>query len=302
MEHAWRRNSRRGSVRNIREHYDLSNEFYGLMLDETRCYSCGLFENEQTTLSAASVAKMDRLCRQLDLQPDDHLLEIGTGWGGLAMHAARRYGCRVTTTTISAAQYEYAQARVAEAGLGDRITLLRADYRDLTGQYDKLISVEMIEAVGHEYFGTFFEKCRQLARPGALLALQAILIRDDRYEQHLQSVDFIRRHVFPGGCLPSKQVLQQISQRLGWTWQAESDITAHYVPTLQAWRRNFWNAIDTVRAMGFTERFIRLWHYYLCYCEAGFAERQTLTAQFVLSLSAGGTAGMNLGQLVSASS
>ncbi len=203
LYHRWHANSKAGSRQNIHAHYDLGNEFFRLMLDDTMSYSSGIFLTPTSSLREASVEKMDRICRKLDLRPSDHLLEIGTGWGGLAIHAATQFGCRVTTTTISQQQFHVARQRITEAGLSDRVTLLLQDYRDLTGQFDKLVSVEMIEAVGHRYYDAYFRKCSELLKPEGSFVLQGILMSDQRYAQYLKSVDFIQRYVFPGGCLPS---------------------------------------------------------------------------------------------------
>jgi cyclopropane-fatty-acyl-phospholipid synthase len=271
-----RRNTRRGSRRNIEAHYDLGNDFFRLFLDETMSYSCGVFEREDSTLLEASVAKIDRICRKLDLGPTDHLLEIGTGWGQLAMHAASRYGCHVTTTTISREQRDLAEARIRDAGLSDRITVLLADYRDLTGRYDKLVSVEMIEAVGADFLDTFFAQCGRRLRPGGRVLIQAITVPDDRYDEYLRSVDFIQQDVFPGSCLVSLGAMNRAAARTTdlVAGQAE-DLTPHYRRTLQLWRARFLDRLDDVRRLGYTEEFIRRWDFYLCSCEAGFAERTT---------------------------
>jgi cyclopropane-fatty-acyl-phospholipid synthase len=272
--HWLNRNSRSGSRRNIGAHYDLGNDFFRLMLDDTLMYSCGIFETPHSTLREASLAKLDAICRKLDLKPTDHVLEIGTGWGGFAMHAARHYGCRVTTTTISRNQYELARARIAEAGLDDRITVLLEDYRDLTGQYDKLVSIEMIEAVGHQYFDTYFAQCGRLLKPDGQMLLQAITIADQRYESAKRSVDFIQRYIFPGCTIPSvTAMLDSITRASDMKLVQLEDIGPHYATTLARWRDNFFANIDQVRAMGYPESFIRMWEFYLCYCEGGFAER-----------------------------
>jgi len=269
------RNSRSGSARNIAAHYDLGNAFFELMLDDTMAYSCGIFANEGTTLREASVAKFDAVCRKLSLQPSDHLLEIGTGWGGLAVHAASNYGCRVTTTTISREQYEGARERVARAGLGDRVTLLLKDYRDLEGQYDKLVSIEMVEAVGHKFLDTYFRTCSRLITPSGAMLLQAITLRDQLYETALRNVDFIQRFIFPGSFIPSIQALSaSITRSSDLKISHLEDIGPHYATTLRLWRENFFAHLDQVRALGYPESFIRLWEYYLCYSEGGFAERQ----------------------------
>jgi cyclopropane-fatty-acyl-phospholipid synthase len=282
--HMLRRNSRGGSARNIAAHYDLGNEFYELMLDETMAYSCGIFAHEHSTLAEASRAKFDAACRKLDLRPDDHLLEIGTGWGGLAIHAAQHYGCRVTTTTISRRQHDYAAARIARAGLNDRITLLAEDYRDLQGKYDKLVSIEMIEAVGARFLDTYLRKCASLLKDSGAMLLQAITIQDQHYRAALRSVDFIQRHVFPGSFIPSISAIGDSLRRATdlKIFHLE-DIGPHYVRTLALWRRNFVERLAAVRRLGMSDQFIRLWEFYLCYCEGGFAERQLGNVQMLLT-------------------
>lgn len=282
--HEWlSRNSRQGSRQNIAAHYDLGNEFFAIMLDPTMTYSCGVFERADATLEEASIAKIDRLCRKLDLAPSDHLLEVGSGWGAFAVHAATTYGCQVTTTTISPRQHELVVRRVREAGLSDRITVLRADYRDLKGQYSKLVSVEMIEAVGAEFFDTFFEACARLLRPDGLMALQAITVADQRFEDARRAVDFIKRHVFPGSCIPSVGALTASSSRVSDLRLVDlEDFTPHYARTLAAWRDNLHQRRDDVARLT-DERFRRLWHLYLAYCEGGFAERHTGLVQMVLA-------------------
>ena len=272
--HWLNRNSRSGSRRNIAAHYDLGNEFYQLWLDPTMMYSCAWFESDETSLEAAAVAKLDRICRKLDLQPGDRVLEIGTGWGGFAVHAAEHYGCHVTTTTISAEQRNYAEERVARRGLGDRIEVLDTDYRDLTGRFDKLVSIEMIEAVGHEYLETFFQRCDALLEPHGEMLLQAITIADQRYDAARKSVDFIKRYVFPGGFLPSVTALHQAMTRASRLRSVHvEDIGLHYAVTLRHWRERFRDALEAVERLGFGEDFLRLWDYYLCYCEGAFRER-----------------------------
>jgi cyclopropane-fatty-acyl-phospholipid synthase len=282
--HALRRNTLEGSRRNITAHYDLGNALFELFLDDTMMYSCAVFEHRQASLREASLAKLDRVCRKLDLQPGDHLLEIGTGWGGLALHAARRYGCRVTTTTISREQYRLACERVAQAGLSDRVTVLCEDYRRLTGQYDKLVSIEMIEAVGHAWFDTYFETCSRLLRPDGLMLLQAITIDDRRYAAAKRSVDFIQRYIFPGGSLPSVAVIgAAVARNTDMRLVQLEDIGPHYATTLRHWRERFLARLDAVRALGYPEAFIRMWEYYLCYCEGGFRERAIGTVQALLA-------------------
>jgi len=273
-------NSKENSLRNIHAHYDLGNSFYSLFLDETMSYSCGVFLSEESSLQEAQVEKIDRICRKLDLRPDDHLVEIGTGWGALAIHAASQYGCRVTTTTISREQFEFAKQRVEEAGLGDRITLLLEDYRDLTGQFDKLATCEMIEAVGYEYFDTFFRKCGELLKPDGQMVLQGITMSEHRYERYLKQVDFIQRYIFPGGCLITPRVVvDSVTRTSDMRLVHLEDLAPHYARTLKTWRDRFFTRLDDVRTLGFPESFIRLWEYYLCYCEAAFTERLVGTVQ-----------------------
>ncbi len=272
--HRLRRNNKRGSRDNIRAHYDVSNEFFALFLDETMTYSCGIFENESTTLREASIAKIDHLCRKLDLKPSDHLLEIGTGWGAFALHAAREYGCRVTTTTISKEQHELAAQRFSEAGLEHRIELLLQDYRQLEGSFDKIVSVEMIEAVGAEYYNEFFECCAGLLKPGGTMALQAITIADQQFESARRSVDFIQRHIFPGSCIPSVTALcSSMTLASDLRLVDLEDISEHYVKTLATWRTNLADRWEEARAMGYSDEFLRMWEFYFAYCEGGFAER-----------------------------
>lgn len=278
--HERQNNSKDGSVRNIHAHYDLGNDFYSLFLDETMTYSSGVFETPDSSLDEAQVAKIDRLCRKLDLKPTDHLVEIGTGWGGMAIHAAKNYGCRVTTTTISREQHDYACQRVAEQGLTDRITLLLEDYRDLSGSFDKLVSVEMIEAVGFEYFDTFFQKCGSLLKPDGQMAIQGITMSEQRYGRYLKSVDFIQRYIFPGGCLITPgAVVSSVARTTDMRLLHVEDLAPHYGRTVRLWRERFFEQIEKVRLQGFPETFIRLWDFYLSYCEAAFQERLVGTVQ-----------------------
>lgn len=282
--HAMNRNTHEGSRRNIAAHYDLGNDFFRLFLDPTMMYSAAVFERPEASLEEAAIAKLDAICRQLELKPTDHLVEIGTGWGGMAIHAATHYGCRVTTTTISREQYEYAKARVEALGLADRITLLLEDYRALTGQYDKLVSIEMIEAVGHDFYDSYFRCCNQLLKPRGRMVIQAITIPDRRYERARRSVDYIKRYIFPGGCLPSLAVIaRHIARDTDLQMVQLRDITADYARTLQLWRERFMQRLDEVRAMGFDDRFIRMWEFYLCYCEGGFRERIIGTVQLAFA-------------------
>lgn len=273
-----------GSSRNIAAHYDLGNDFYALFLDETMTYSCGIFEGPDSTLKEASVAKYDRICQKLALQPGDEVLEIGSGWGGFALHAASRYGCRVTTTTISRAQYDLARERIAAAGLTARVTLLLRDYRHLEGTYDKLVSIEMIEAVGYEYLDTFFRVCSDRLKDNGLMCLQAITIADRVFDRYRRSYDFIRSQVFPGSCLTSVAAMTaSLARATDLRLIHLEDITRHYVTTLRLWRERFFANLDRVRALGFDDRFIRLWEFYLCYCEGGFAEHYIGDAQLLLA-------------------
>lgn len=275
--HWLNRNTKAGSAKNIAAHYDLGNEFFRLMLDETMMYSCAYFERPESTLAEASRAKNDRICRKLKLSVDDHLLEIGTGWGGFAVHAAYHYGCRVTTTTISQQQYDMALQRVQEAGLSDHVTVLLTDYRDLPKlglQFDKLVSIEMIEAVGHQFYKAFFEVCSRMLKSSGLALIQGITIDERFYEQAKRSVDFIQRFIFPGSCIPSVSALMQESAKVGDLGLIHlEDIGMHYAPTLQAWRRNVAAKLPDIKALGYQSEFLRLWDFYLCYCEGGFRER-----------------------------
>lgn len=281
--HFFRRNTLTGSRRNIAAHYDLGEDFYSLFLDETMTYSAGVFPRPNATLTEASREKYDRVCRQLRLSPRDRLLEIGSGWGGFALFAAQNYGCHVTATTISRRQFDFARARIDASGLNNRIDLHCLDYRQLQGRFDKLVSIEMIEAVGHEFLDAFFGQCSNLLRPEGAMLLQAITIPDQRYDAYRRSVDFIQKYIFPGGCLPSQGAMcRSIQRRTDLRMLHFEDFGQHYARTLALWRERFWQNIDAVRQLGFDERFVRMWHYYLCYCEAGFLENQIGVAQILL--------------------
>ncbi len=274
MHHGWRANTRAGSRRNIEAHYDLGNDFFRLWLDDTMAYSSGIFPRCDATLGEASTEKFDRVCRKLDLGPGDDVLEIGSGWGGFALHAAGHYGCRVTTTTISKEQFDVAQRRIHQAGLDERITLLNQDYRALAGQFDKLVSIEMIEAVGYRNFDAFFRQCGGLLRPDGTMMLQAIVMPERDYDKYLRSVDFLQRYIFPGGCLPSLgAILESVGRTTDLRFANAEDFGAHYAQTLRCWRHAFRQRLDEVRRQGFSPAFIRMWEYYLCYCEAAFEER-----------------------------
>ena len=282
--HALRRNTRGGSRRNVMAHYDLGNEFFRLFLSDDLMYSSAMYAGEDDTLEQASRRKLDRLCRKLRLRPGDRVVEIGTGWGGFALHAARHHGCHVTTTTISPEQHALASARVAEAGLQDRVTLLQQDYRDLAGQYDKLVSIEMVEAIGAAYLDTYFAKLSTLLKPDGLAVIQAITIEDHRYRQALRSVDFIKRHVFPGSFIPSVGAMVAAKTRSSDLALVHlEDFGSSYARTLADWRWRFMGHLPEVRAQGFDERFIRMWEFYLAYCEGGFRERSIGVAQMLLA-------------------
>jgi len=284
LAHWLNRNTAAGSRRNIAAHYDLGNGFFELFLDETMAYSCGIFERADASLLQASTAKFDAACSKLKLAQGQHLLEIGTGWGGLAIHAARHYGCRVTTTTISRQQYEFARERISRAGLSDRITLLLEDYRDLRGKFDALVSIEMIEAVGHQFLDIYFKNCSALLRPSGAMLLQAITIRDQFYEQARRSVDFIKRFIFPGSFIPSVQALtDSMARATDLKMFHMEDIGPHYARTLRLWRERLLARRTEVRAQGYPESFVRMWEYYLCYCEGGFEERQLGDVQMLLT-------------------
>jgi cyclopropane-fatty-acyl-phospholipid synthase len=278
------RNTRDRARTHVAAHYDLGDDLFETFLDATMTYSCGLFGSPEMTLAEAQERKLDAICRKLELRPDDHLLEIGTGWGSLAIHAAGRYGCRVTTTTISREQHATATARVRAAGLSDRVEILLEDYRDLRGRYDKLVSVEMIEAVGWQYFDEYFRRCGELLAPGGLMVLQAILIDDDAYEAEKATRSFINEYIFPSGCLPSMRVVEDCTERVtDLRVTAVEDLTAHYPETLRRWRENFLAASGRVAELGYDEGFRRLWELYFAYCEGGFRERRITVAQIELA-------------------
>ncbi|RZA20087.1 MAG: class I SAM-dependent methyltransferase [Lysobacteraceae bacterium] len=281
---ALRRNTRAGARRNIAAHYDLGNEFFGLFLSDDLMYSSALYAGDDESLEVASTRKLDRICEKLRLGPDDHVIEIGTGWGGFAVHAAARYGCRVTTTTISQEQHALACQRVAEAGLAERVTVLLSDYRDLSGEYDKLVSIEMIEAIGPQYLQAYFATVGRLLKPDGLALVQAITIEDHRYQQALRTVDFIKRHVFPGSFIPSIAAMLAAKTRSSDLALVHlEDFGLSYARTLQAWRERFLGRRDDARAQGYDERFLRMWEFYLAYCEGGFRERSIGVAHLLMA-------------------
>jgi cyclopropane-fatty-acyl-phospholipid synthase len=278
------RNTPKRSRRRIAAHYDIGNDFFSLMLDETMTYSCAIFESPEASLHQAQIAKLDRICRKLELTPQDHVLEIGTGWGAFAIHAASQYGCRVTTTTISGEQHRLALERIRAAGLEDRITVLLEDYRDLEGRFDKLVSIEMIEAVGWQYFDTFFERCASLLAPDGAMLLQAITIDERAYDVEKAKRSFANTHVFPGGCLPSLSVISgSVARVTDMRPIALEDITSHYVRTLRCWRENFLAQLERVRSLGYDGRFQRMWELYLAYCEGGFGGGRIGNVQLLLA-------------------
>ncbi len=281
FQHRMRKNTITGSRKNIHEHYDLGNDFYQLFLDPTMNYSSGIFQSaepdadDSTKMIDASMRKMDQVCRKLQLNSLDHVLEIGTGWGGLAIHMAKHFGCRVTTTTISEEQYRFATDRVEREGLAGRVTVLLQDYRKLQGRFDKIVSIEMIEAVGSQFYDEYFSRCSKLLRDDGVMLLQSITIGEQNFDYHVRHVDFIRKYIFPGGCLPSVTALaSSVGRVTTMRMLYHEDITPHYVKTLAYWRSRFMSELDRVRSLGYDERFIRFWHFYLCYCEAAFAERR----------------------------
>ena len=277
-------NSLRGSRKNISKHYDLGNEFFSFFLDSTMMYSSAIYTPEATTLSQASINKLHTVCEKLQLTENDHLLEIGTGWGGMALYAATHFGCKVTTTTISRKQFEYASNMVKEAGLEHKVTVLLKDYRELEGRFDKLVSIEMIEAVGYEYYPQYFSACSTLLKEQGLMCLQAITITDQRFDEAKASEDFIKRYIFPGGCLPSVSVIaNRVARYTDMQIVHLQDIGRDYARTLADWRQAFLSNLSSIGQLGYSESFCRMWEYYLCYCEGGFLERTISTSQIVLA-------------------
>jgi cyclopropane-fatty-acyl-phospholipid synthase len=282
--HWLNRNTRQGAQRNISAHYDLGNALFEQLLDPTMMYSAAMFRSASDSLEQAQLHKLERICQKLDLKPEDHLLEIGTGWGSMALYAATHYGCKVTTTTLSREQFAYTQRRIEQQGLQERVTLLLQDYRDLSGTFDKLVSIEMIEAVGHRFVPTYFKQCARLLKDDGLMLLQAITIRDQRYAQAKKSVDFIQRYIFPGGALPSvSSMLHSITRDTDFNLHHMEDFGLHYARTLRLWHDNLRHSRHSLEALGYDPTFYRLWEFYLCYCEGGFLERSIGTAQLLLA-------------------
>ena len=282
--HFTKRNTILGSKKNILAHYDLGNDFYKLWLDKTMTYSCGFFENEKSSLEDASIKKLDMICKKLKLSKEDSVLEIGTGWGSFSIHAASNYGCKVTTTTISDSQYEYAKRKIEDLKLDHLITIVKKDYRLLEGQYDKIASIEMIEAVGHKNVPVLFSKISSLLKSGGLFALQGITYNDQKFDTYKNSVDFINKYIFPGSCLISiNQISETVKNNTLLDFIDLEDITSHYAKTLKMWRKNFLGKQKDIKKLGFSDTFIRLWEFYLTYCEAGFLEKNIGDYQFVFS-------------------
>ncbi|CAH0991230.1 Tuberculostearic acid methyltransferase UfaA1 [Sinobacterium norvegicum] len=284
LMHYFNQNTVSGSQRNISAHYDLSNDFFATFLDKSMMYSSAIFADDNTSLEQAATFKLDVICQKLNLSATDHVVEIGTGWGGMAIYAAQHYGCKVTTTTISQQQYDYTCAQVKKLGLEGQITVLMKDYRELQGQFDKLISIEMIEAVGHKFYQSYFEQCSHLLKEDGLALIQAITISDQRFHQAKNRVDFIQRYIFPGGCLPSVSVISNcIADHTDMQIVDLDDITKDYALTLHHWRQEFHRGIEQVKQLGFDDIFCRMWEYYLSYCEGGFRERVIQTSQILIA-------------------
>ena len=284
ITHKLRPNTIAKARENISAHYDLGNSFFSLFLDKTMLYSAAIYPHENACLEEASLNKMSHICKRLNLTEHDHLLEIGTGWGGMAIFAAKNTGCKVTSVTISKEQFSYATDWVKREGLENQVTILLQDYRLVKGTYDKLVSIEMIEAVGHEFYSEYFFKCSQLLKPDGLMLIQAITIQDQRFEYARKNTDFIQQYIFPGGCLPSNSIVaQHIHQDTDMQIVGLEDITQDYARTLRDWRKAFFAKIDSVKAQSFDDVFIRMWDFYLCYCEGGFAERAISTVQYVFA-------------------
>ena len=277
-------NSRSGSKKNIHAHYDLGNDFFKLFLDETMTYSSAIFESENSSLKDASINKLDHICKKLNLNETHHILEIGGGWGSFAIYAAQNYGCEVTTTTISQEQFQYMKKKFLDIGLSDKIHLLNEDYRNLSGRYDKIVSIEMIEAVGDQFLGTFFSVCSKLLIPGGQMCLQSITMPDDRYPKYLENTDFIQTYIFPGSCVPSLAAMKNaLSRYTNLTVRHIENIAPHYSKTLLYWLNNFNRNESLIKKLGYDESFCRLWRYYLCYCAASFQEHYLGDLQILLN-------------------
>lgn len=280
--HKARKNTQAGSKKNILAHYDLGNDMYRTFLDKEMLYSSAIYPHQDADLEQAQLHKLDTICQRLNLKKGETLLEIGTGWGALAIYAAQHYGVHVTTTTISDAQYDYTKARIDALQLNEQITLLKKDYRELTGEYDKLVSIEMIEAVGHEYLANFFSTCNKHLKPHGKMLIQAITISDQRYDQYRNGVDFIQRYIFPGGCLPSINVMAgNVSTKTDMVITGLHDIGQDYAQTLKHWYERFQASLQEIKKLGYGDDFIRLWQFYFCYCEGAFLERNISTVHLI---------------------
>ena len=272
--HKLNENSVRGSKKNISRHYDLSNDFFSLFLDKNMMYSSAIYKSRKTSLDDASTNKLDVICKKLNLKKTDHVIEIGTGWGGFAIYAAKNYGCKVTTTTVSIEQYKFSKQKIKEAGLGKKIKVLLKDYRLLKGQYDKLVSIEMIEAVGYQFYDEYFKIIGQLLKNDGEALIQAITIKDQRYSKAIQSVDFIQKYIFPGSCIPSITAIQNsLTSSTDLVINDIRDIGHHYARTLADWRKRFLKNKQEIRKLGFDDKFLRMWLFYFAYCEGGFEEK-----------------------------
>tara|TARA_B100001758_G_scaffold81186_1_gene68892 strand:- start:1309 stop:2514 length:1206 start_codon:yes stop_codon:yes gene_type:complete len=286
LVHFFSSNSKLGSKKNIQAHYDLGNDFFKLFLDDTMTYSSAIFESRNSSLKEASINKLDLICKKLNLNETDHVLEIGGGWGSFAIHAAQNYGCEVTTTTISEEQYQYMNQRFSKLNLNKKINLLNKDYRSLSGNYDKIVSIEMIEAVGDKFLGTFFSTCSKLLKSKGQMLLQSITMPDDRYSQYLKNTDFIQTYIFPGSCIPSLAAIKNsLKKHTNFTIYDIEDIAPHYSKTLLYWLQNFNKNESQIRKLGYDENFCRLWKYYLSYCAAGFQERYLGDLQILMNKS-----------------
>ena len=286
LVHFFSSNSKLGSKKNIQAHYDLGNDFFKLFLDDTMTYSSAIFESRNSSLKEASINKLDLICKKLNLNETDHVLEIGGGWGSFAIHAAQNYGCEVTTTTISEEQYRYMNQRFSKLNLNKKINLLNKDYRSLSGNYDKIVSIEMIEAVGDKFLGTFFSTCSKLLKSKGQMLLQSITMPDDRYPQYLKNTDFIQTYIFPGSCIPSLAAIKNsLKKHTNFTIYDIEDIAPHYSKTLLYWLQNFNKNESQIRKLGYDENFCRLWKYYLSYCAAGFQERYLGDLQILMNKS-----------------
>jgi cyclopropane-fatty-acyl-phospholipid synthase len=279
-----RKNTVEGSRRNIQAHYDLSNEFFRLFLDQNLVYSCAWYERPEDSLETAQIQKLDRICRKLDLQPRDRVLEIGTGWGAFALHVARNYGCQVTTTTISQQQYKYARERFDAADPHPRIELLLEDYRQLSGRFDKIVGIEMFEAVGFEHYDEFFRTCDRLLEPDGSMLLQTITMNEQKFPRYRKQSDWIQKYIFPGAQLASlRGILDSLARATRLSPFHAEDMGVHYARTLAAWRERFHDSIGEVKALGFDDRFVRMWDYYLAFCEGAFRERHISDFQLLLT-------------------